>query len=326
MIPVTEREWLQCLSPWTLAKCFRECVTLRDYPQLEHLLLPIEHKFTPRKMRLFLCAIARRVLPLLSGAEWRTAVELVERSVDQNDVPVYSDFSLVCSKRPAMLCKASQVVGECFESLAFRLALESKPSDELWASCEVITENAAQAIALSRMLKPLETWKLKRVLAGDLPPRAEETLDDVFDMESWYRWAEQWRKHVDTDTLEDFSSMYQRHVCEEQAYHGYLLNELFGNPFRMTSFLRSWRTSDVVSVAQAIYDNDRYDQMPILADALEEAGCTNNWILDHCRLPNPRSFYEQTGYDMESPLVSKWAKQTVHVKGCWVVDLVLGKK
>jgi len=63
----------------------------------------------------------------------------------------------------------------------------------------------------------------------------------------------------------------------------------------------SWLTPTVVSLATAIYDDRAFDRMPILADALEDAGCDNQDILKHCR----------SGQE--------------HVRGCWVVDLVLGK-
>ncbi len=91
--------------------------------------------------------------------------------------------------------------------------------------------------------------------------------------------------------------------------HARLMREIFGNPFRTISFNAAWRTSTVTRVAQTIYD-DRHlpsglfdnQRMGILADALEEAGCDNTDILEHCR---------QGGE---------------HVRGCWVVDLVLGKQ
>jgi hypothetical protein len=58
----------------------------------------------------------------------------------------------------------------------------------------------------------------------------------------------------------------------------------------------------VVQLAHAIYIKRRFADLPVLADALEEAGCTNADILDHCRKPG------------------------THVRGCWVVDLLLGKE
>jgi hypothetical protein len=63
----------------------------------------------------------------------------------------------------------------------------------------------------------------------------------------------------------------------------------------------AWLTAKVVALAQAIYDDRAFDRLPILADALEDAGCTNQDILAHCRQPGE------------------------HVRGCWVVDLLLGK-
>ena len=80
-----------------------------------------------------------------------------------------------------------------------------------------------------------------------------------------------------------------------------LIREVFGNPFRPGSLDPAWRTPAVLHLAQALYDDRAFEQLPILADALEEAGCTSRDVLDHCRGPGP------------------------HVRGCWAVDLVLGK-
>jgi hypothetical protein len=84
-----------------------------------------------------------------------------------------------------------------------------------------------------------------------------------------------------------------------------LLRDLFGNPFRSAavdlSWL-SWQDGTVVKLAQSIYDERAFDRLPILADALEDAGCDNADILDHCRQPGE------------------------HVRGCWVIDLLLGKQ
>ena len=81
------------------------------------------------------------------------------------------------------------------------------------------------------------------------------------------------------------------------------LRDVFGNPFRPVAFDAAWRTSTAVALATQMYDSRDFGAMPILADALQDAGCTSDDILDHCRDP----------------------KQT-HVRGCWVVDLVLGKE
>jgi hypothetical protein len=80
------------------------------------------------------------------------------------------------------------------------------------------------------------------------------------------------------------------------------LRDVFGNPFRPVTLDPAWRTANVVSLARAIYDERAFDRMPILADALEDAGCTSADVLEHCRRPGE------------------------HVRGCWVVDLVLGKE
>ena len=82
-----------------------------------------------------------------------------------------------------------------------------------------------------------------------------------------------------------------------------LLRDIVGNPFRPLTFDHSWGTTDVMLLAQGIYADRAFDRMPILADALQDAGCDNADILDHCRDTNQ-----------------------VHVRGCWVVDLVLGKQ
>jgi hypothetical protein len=81
-----------------------------------------------------------------------------------------------------------------------------------------------------------------------------------------------------------------------------LIRDIFGNPFRPVKVAPAWRTSTGVELAQAIYDERAFDRLPILADALEDAGCTNADVLEHCR---------QTG---------------IHARGCWVVDLLLGKE
>jgi hypothetical protein len=84
----------------------------------------------------------------------------------------------------------------------------------------------------------------------------------------------------------------------EEKEQATLVRDIFGNPFRPVTIDSSWQTSTVVALAKAIYKEEAFDRMPILADALEDAGCTNAGILNHCREPG------------------------VHVRGCWVIDLL----
>ena len=90
-------------------------------------------------------------------------------------------------------------------------------------------------------------------------------------------------------------------VKRERIAQALLLRDTFGNPFFPITLDPAWLTPTVVSLAQSIYDERAFDRMPQLADALEQAGCADADVLGHCRLGGP------------------------HVRGCWVVDLLLGK-
>jgi hypothetical protein len=102
---------------------------------------------------------------------------------------------------------------------------------------------------------------------------------------------------------------------EERKAQAHLLRDVFGNPFRpkpppkgKKRWVAGWRNclawngGTVVRLARECYRIRAFDTLPVLADALEEAGCTDADVLDHCRGPGP------------------------HVRACWVVDLVLGKE
>jgi hypothetical protein len=87
--------------------------------------------------------------------------------------------------------------------------------------------------------------------------------------------------------------------------HCDLFREVFGNPYRSVAVDHTWLTwgeGRVLQAAQALYDDRAFDRLPLLADALEDAGCDDAAILCHCR----------SGGE--------------HVRGCWVVDLLLGKE
>ena len=65
-----------------------------------------------------------------------------------------------------------------------------------------------------------------------------------------------------------------------------LLRDIFGSaPFRSVNVNSAWLTPTVKQLAAAIYNRRFFDRMPLMADALEEAGCTSTDILNHCRQP-----------------------------------------
>jgi hypothetical protein len=94
----------------------------------------------------------------------------------------------------------------------------------------------------------------------------------------------------------------QRHRPEAFAPMAELVRDIAGNPFRPVSFAPQWRSETAVALARQMYDTRDFSAMPILADALLDAGCDNADLLAHCRGPGP------------------------HVRGCRAVDLILAKE
>src|SRR5262249_42195756 len=70
-------------------------------------------------------------------------------------------------------------------------------------------------------------------------------------------------------------------ACEQCA----LLRDILGNPLRPVAIDPLWRTAAVDALARGVYEERAFDRLPFLADALEEAGCTSEEILSHCRGP-----------------------------------------
>jgi hypothetical protein len=97
----------------------------------------------------------------------------------------------------------------------------------------------------------------------------------------------------------------EAHRPAEIAVQCHWIRDIFANRFRPVTFDPAWvqwNAGTVRKMAQAIYDDRAFDRLPILADALEDAGCDNRDVLDHCRAGGE------------------------HVRGCWVVDLLLGNE
>jgi hypothetical protein len=91
-------------------------------------------------------------------------------------------------------------------------------------------------------------------------------------------------------------------VRTEEQVQARLLRDILGNPFRPIAVDPARRTSSVRGLAHALYEDRQFEEMPVLADALEEGGCQDPDILGHCRGPGQ------------------------HARGCLVLDLLLGKE
>lgn len=214
-----------------------------------------------RKLRLFACACCRPLLNLLRDRRSRDALEIAEQFAD----------------------------GQVKEQdLHFARA-------NAWFVVEGLQPTAAEqanaALGMGSMTGQVWPWAARAA--------AEVTHPDAVQA------AQATQAAVEHASIE--WATYRDNIREIAAGTGAakraeLLRDIFGpRPFRPGMLDPSCLTPTVVALAQAIYTDRAFDRLPVLADVLEEAGCTNQEILQHCRGTGP------------------------HVKGCWVVDLVLRK-
>ena len=96
-------------------------------------------------------------------------------------------------------------------------------------------------------------------------------------------------------------TLYSAVTIAEEREQTALVHCLFGNPFRPRPDCAAWLTGEVRTLADGIYTERAFDRMPFLADALLASGCTNADLIEHCRLGG------------------------AHARGCWVLDLLLGR-
>jgi hypothetical protein len=151
-----------------------------------------------------------------------------------------------------------------------------------------------------RMRRTDGTTPIAALLRAVLTPRRVRNRDP-FLRALWDVQNEIARRKEGPKTFLSFDYARQK----EQAQQANLLRDLFGHPVCPPTpdpAWLTWNNGTVPRLAAGLYDEGAFDRLPILADALEDAGCTDAAILDHCRGPGP------------------------HVRGCWVVDLLLGKE
>jgi hypothetical protein len=212
--------------------------------------------------------------PPLTEAEWLSCTEpwrMLDSLHDRASIRKLSLFGVACARRAWYLLSDARL----------RHAVDA---------CERFADGAASLAGLQQAA--FETWRaMGRPFVWDRgPPKAATTLlADIF------RWLQE---QPGVSEAEDGVT------AEEHRYQCAVLRDLF-NPFHDTAPDPAWLGWDggtVVKLAQAIYEERRFGDLPVLGDALEDAGCTDAAILGHCRGPGP------------------------HVRGCWVLDLLLGRE
>jgi hypothetical protein len=263
----------------------------------KHMLTYLGGRVSQRKARLTLCACLRRFWGLLTDQRSRSAVMIAEQLAD--GAITRDEVQVACAEARAAFQSLYQThisghqvlrtfYGGCVSAaqIAARV-LEEGPfsfrhiGDALWiATCAFPLESTED---LGRRAAHFNAV----LAAGRIEPGQLEDL--LFGGPEGKAWRNRGMVAV----------------IAEKAAQTTVLRELFGNPFRPVAINPTrllWKGGTVVKLAQAIYEERAFDRLPILADALEDAGCTDPLILDHCRQPGE------------------------HVRGCWVVDALLGKE
>jgi hypothetical protein len=183
-------------------------------------------------------------------------------------------------------------------------SLLTKELRELIDVAERLAEGVASKEELRAAVKAAESAQVLRQTYSELTASgaAHMTLRaNAADAASLaLRWAfNAYTRDPDTPGIAD-----QQRWREIETFQNGLFREIFGNPFRPVALPEDGSTGQWAAakhLAQTIYDERGFGDMPVLADALEEAGCDNRAVLEHCR------------------------SQKGHVPGCWVVDLLLGR-
>jgi hypothetical protein len=261
---MTEEEWLTSSDPSTV---------------LEFL----EGKASDRKLRLFEVACCRRLWHLLDDEHCRRLVEVgrwIGGCDGLNDLPLDS-------------CRRAV-------ELAERCADEEVPSDELNALSEAAFAFTRPSCYYSACYSEGYGEFDTELMASGSAAGAAEVASKRFLHPTGVVW--QAAHAVGYLRSTGYGESEQGGDTAERAAHCDLLREIFGNPFRPVSVNPSWLDSSVVTLARQMYEGRDFSLIPILADALQDAGCDSGDVLEHCR------------------------GDGTHVRGCWVVDLLLGEE
>jgi hypothetical protein len=222
-------------------------------------------KMSERKMRLFAVACCRKIWFLLMAERSRQGIEIAEQYVD----------GLVGEDR---LLEPWPVGGNYPELPGQSSQDENKAARFAWDAAQMAGARPRGSADIHVLLREVMYYS-----AGAM---AWHIVGFAGTLYSASAWAEAWN-NVEADEYQEQTKF---------------MRDIFGNPFRPINLTPSLLTSKVVSFATQMYESRDFSAMPLLADALNDAGCDNTDILNHCRQPGE------------------------HVRGCWVIDRLLGKE
>jgi hypothetical protein len=271
---MTEAEWDACADP---------------RPMLDFL----RGKASDRKLRLFAVACCRRFWTHLRAPSLREAVEASERCAD----------GLATDDEMAAACESVRGqpqldrLGIDFKDFP-NAATDEEEGWALWEQEEMTSAVASAASAVAWLCTPGE-------IGGSRARSAARSLVEAAAHETVRKEISERRFQI-CESPEDTEQYLEIRREPERLVQASILRCLCGPlPLRpapaVDHFWLAWNGGTIAKLAAAIYEERRFGNLPILADALEDAGCSDAAILAHCRTPGE------------------------HVRGCWVVDLLLGK-
>lgn len=279
---MTEAEWLACTDPTPMLDYLRGDPLPDDWkPRLplgQRLLSWVRRVMRPvskRKAALLACACCRRAWDLMRDDRTRKGVECAERRAD----------GLATREELAKATAAVQQVRSipppppliALSGRCRRWSFCANPGNE-GIYCLVYHRFGGWEICFRSAMGHAARAVAETAIVGAAAAHPEGEFSDIADA---------------------VGAAAERAELQQQCL---LVRDIFGNPFRPATFSPPWRTDTAVTLARRMYDSRDFSAMPILADALQDAGCDNDDVLNHCREPG------------------------THVRGCWVVDLVLGKE
>jgi hypothetical protein len=228
-----------------------------------------------RKKRLFACACVRRIWPLLADKRLRRAVRVAERFANEQVSEQHlEDARLVVDR----LCEELQEVVR--KRAGWRVRAFHAAS---------LAVQGLLAVEEPRLERPRDVREPPDVVTATRIARTAARTSEA-------------RREERHGTVSPVPAEPPRGLEALEAVE--LLREIFGNPFRPVSVdphWLDWNEHAAARMVRAIFDKRRFRDLPLLADILEEAGCDDAHVLEHCRTP------------------------VVHVRGCWVVDVLLGR-